>query len=78
MEGQQNESSQGRTGKVTAWIGGVTALVVALGGLATATKEIWGGDKDAKANTVQQGSETRKVRIHAVDRMKTLRKPAGI
>ena len=58
MEEQQNESSQGRTGKVTAWIGGVTALVVALGGLATATKEIWGGDKDAKANTVQQASDS--------------------
>ncbi|VTU41061.1 putative periplasmic serine endoprotease DegP-like precursor [Variovorax sp. PBS-H4] len=28
--------------------------------------------------TVQQGSQTRKVRVHAVDRMKTLRKPAGI
>jgi serine protease Do len=28
--------------------------------------------------TVQQGSETRKVRVHAVDRMKTLRKPTGI
>lgn len=28
--------------------------------------------------TVQQGSETRKIRIQAVDRMQTLRKPSGI
>ena len=40
----------------TGLIGGITALVVAVGGLATATKNMWGGDKDAKANTVQQGT----------------------
>jgi serine protease Do len=28
--------------------------------------------------TVQQGSETRKIRVHAIDRMQTLRKPSGI
>jgi hypothetical protein len=39
MEDQQNESSKGGAGKVTAWIGGATALVVALGGLLTAVKE---------------------------------------
>ena len=39
MEEQQDESSKGNAGKVTAWIGGATALVVALGGLLTAVNQ---------------------------------------
>jgi S1-C subfamily serine protease len=43
-------------------------------------KQLWKQPKpDAEVElTVQQGSETRKIRIQAVDRMRTLRKPSGI
>lgn len=43
-------------------------------------KQLW-TRPDAEADvelTVQQGSEIRKVKVHAVDRMQTLRKPEGI
>jgi serine protease Do len=60
-------------------------VVLEVDGIGVATleafyKQLWKrGAPDAEVElTVQQGSETRKVRIHAVDRMKTLRKPAGI
>jgi serine protease Do len=43
-------------------------------------KQLWKRpDADADVElTVQQGSEVRKVKVHAVDRMQTLRKPQGI
>jgi serine protease Do len=43
-------------------------------------KQLWKRpDADADVElTVQQGSEVRKVKVHAVDRMQTLRKPEGI
>ena len=43
-------------------------------------KQLWKRpDPDADVElTVQQGSEVRKVKVHAVDRMQTLRKPEGI
>ena len=60
-------------------------VVLEVDGIQVATleafyKQLWKRPApDAEVElTVQQGSETRKVRIHAVDRMKTLRKPAGI
>jgi serine protease Do len=60
-------------------------VVLEVDGIQVATleafyKQLWQRPTpDAEVElTVQQGSETRKVRIHAVDRMKTLRKPAGI
>lgn len=60
-------------------------VVLEVDGIEVATleafyKQLWKRSApDAEVElTVQQGSETRKVRIHAVDRMKTLRKPAGI
>lgn len=52
MDEQQDESPRGGMGKITAWIGGVTALVVALGGLVTAVKEFRKEDapvREAKA-----------------------------
>lgn len=57
MEEQQIESTQGRTGKVTAWIGGITALVVALGGLATAVREFT--KDDAAAQTTNADAKSR-------------------
>ena len=56
MEEQQNESSKGSAGKVTAWIGGVTALVVAVGGLLTAVKEFRKDDAVAQARTNNDAS----------------------
>jgi len=60
-------------------------VVLEVDGIEVATleafyKQLWKRPApDAEVElTVQQGSETRKVRVHAVDRMKTLRKPAGI
>lgn len=43
-------------------------------------KQLWkrpGAEGDVEL-TVQQGSEVRKITVHAVDRMRTLRKPQGI
>lgn len=43
-------------------------------------KQLWkrpGAEGDVEL-TVQQGSEVRKIKVHAVDRMQTLRKPQGI
>ena len=43
-------------------------------------KQLWkrpGAEADVEL-TVQQGSEVRKIKVHAVDRMQTLRKPEGI
>ena len=59
MDEQTNEAAGGRPkflSGTTGLIGGLTALVVAVGGLATATKDMWGGDKDAKANMAQESS----------------------
>ncbi|WP_086920404.1 S1C family serine protease [Variovorax sp. JS1663] len=60
-------------------------VVLEVDGIGVATleafyKQLWkrASPESEVELTVQQGSETRKVRIHAVDRMKTLRKPAGI
>ncbi len=60
-------------------------VVLEVDGVSVATleafyKQLWKrAAPDAEVElTVQQGSETRKVRVQAVDRMKTLRKPAGI
>jgi serine protease Do len=60
-------------------------VVLEVDGIQVATleafyKQLWKRPApDAEVElTVQQGSETRKVRVHAVDRMKTLRKPTGI
>lgn len=60
-------------------------VVLEIDGVAVTTlegfyKQLWRRpvpDTDVEL-TVQQGSEVHKVRIHAVDRMETLRKPAGI
>ena len=43
-------------------------------------KQLWKRpDADADVElTVRQGSEVRKIKVHAVDRMQTLRKPQGI
>jgi S1-C subfamily serine protease len=43
-------------------------------------KQLWkrpGAEADVEL-TVQQGSEVRKIKVHAVDRLQTLRKPQGI
>ncbi len=60
-------------------------VVLEVDGIEVATleafyKQIWKRPApDAEVElTVQQGAQTRKVRIQAVDRMQTLRKPAGI
>lgn len=60
-------------------------LVLEVDGIEVATleafyKQLWKRPApDAEVElTVQQGSETRKIRIQAVDRMRTLRKPSGI
>ena len=51
MDEQQNESSKGSAGRVTAWIGGATALVVALGGLVTAVNQFRKNDTAAAQTT---------------------------
>ncbi|MBT2324959.1 serine protease [Variovorax paradoxus] len=60
-------------------------VVLEIDGIEVATlesfyKQLWKRPTpDAEVElTVQQGSETRKVRVQAVDRLRTLRKPAGI
>ena len=60
-------------------------VVLEVDGIEVATleafyKQLWKRPApDAEVElTVQQGSETRKIRIQAVDRMQTLRKPSGI
>jgi S1-C subfamily serine protease len=60
-------------------------VVLEIDGVRVATleafyKQLW-TRPDAEADielTVQQGAEIRKVKVHAVDRMQTLRKPQGI
>ncbi len=59
MDEQPNEAAGGRPkflSTTTGLIGGLTALVVAVGGLATATKDMWSGDKDSKAEIVERDS----------------------
>ena len=51
MDEEQNKRSQVGAGKVTAWIGGATALVVALGGLVTAVREFRKDDAVAQTKT---------------------------
>jgi S1-C subfamily serine protease len=60
-------------------------VVLEVDGIEVATleafyKQLWKRPApDAEVElTVQQGSETRKIRIQAMDRMRTLRKPSGI
>ncbi len=60
-------------------------VVLEIDGIAVATleafyKQLWkrpGAEGDVEL-TVQQGAEVRKVMVHAIDRMQTLRKPQGI
>lgn len=53
MDESQNEGSQGRHGNLTTWVGGMTAFVVALGGLVTAVNQFWKDDTPARESKVE-------------------------
>jgi len=59
MDEQPNDAGGGKPGplnNMTAWIGGATALVVALGGLATATGNLWPKKESAPTSTEESAS----------------------
>ena len=53
---------------MTAWVGGATALVVALGGLATATKDLWHRQPAADDGELRCSRDTRHARHERLGR----------
>jgi len=61
MDEQPNDGQGGKPGifnNMTAWVGGATALVVALGGLATATGNLWPKKESVETATSNPASTT--------------------